>query len=189
MNPDLTRELCETYTGLLCVKSINCGDGWYPLIDTLCGFLVGFGVLSPAVYEIGEDRGQLLFRVRGENAASRAYVEFAERLSETICELCGRPSTVAWGDEGKRQTTRCSECASRAFSSVASELFDILREGLSDHELTTKVGAFLADKAKTIEGDIDGFPAEVGPKEKRRPKSESFFQVFAEAAPTSGQDQ
>jgi DNA-directed RNA polymerase subunit RPC12/RpoP len=107
----------------------------------------------------------LLFRVLGENAVTRAYVEFAERLSKTICELCGRPSTFDWGDEGERQTSRCPECASRVFSSVASDLSGILREGPSDHEPATKAGTFLADKANTIEVDMDGLPAEVGPKE------------------------
>ena len=110
MSPELNSELCKTYAVLLNKQRIKCGDGWYSLIDTICSLTLGHGNAAPIAYQICEEDGTLRVDMRGGNASTRAYVEFAELLSASICELCGRPGALEKNPNSGRMQTRCGTC-------------------------------------------------------------------------------
>ena len=110
---------------------IICGDGWYSLIDNLCDYITRtvknnnhLFPARPIAFQIKEKYGGLRFYidwVKNEKCKSnvsdenKSYyqnqisgaISFTEYLSDTICEVCGKP--------GKNQTierwstTRCEE--------------------------------------------------------------------------------
>lgn len=70
------------------------GDGWYDLIDTLCGriqyYIDNHVYVDQVVAEqVKEKFGGLRFTVRGGNEATDAYIRFAEDMSFKLCEVCG----------------------------------------------------------------------------------------------------
>ena len=74
-------------------RGVECDDGWLTLIETLCRVLQAETnqVEAPQVVatQIKEKFGTLRFRVRNASERQRAMIEFAEAMSERICETCG----------------------------------------------------------------------------------------------------
>lgn len=91
---------------------IECGDGWYDLLDRLCGLIQdhmdwqnkqrdGFLKNNPhnveipkeisqvTVSQIKEKFGTLRFYYDGEDEYIHGLVSMAEAMSEVICEECG----------------------------------------------------------------------------------------------------
>lgn len=109
---------------------ISCENGWFQLLDYLCSTLehmlnernrrrrVANLEESPhtlRVVQIKEKFGTLRFYVQGipsdsktEINAFSAVISFAEKMSETICELCGAPGSLE--SNGGWWTTECPEC-------------------------------------------------------------------------------
>jgi hypothetical protein len=91
---------------------IECGDGWYRLIDALCGY-IAFNVRvnnmpSVTATQIKEKYGRLCFYYIGGNDHIDGAVCFAEYLSGLICELCGNPGSI-----NSREiwlSCRCKKC-------------------------------------------------------------------------------
>jgi hypothetical protein len=79
-------------------RGIECGDGWFGLIDALCQYLqeTTDRGLEPQIVaiQVKEKLGGLRFYVRGSQASrsQRGAIAFAELLSQQLCEICG-----AWG--------------------------------------------------------------------------------------------
>ena len=75
--------------------SILCGDGWFNLLDCLCGAVqasaVAGGHGNVRVEEIKSKYGSLRFYACGLSPAEEAQVALAEALSERTCETCGAP--------------------------------------------------------------------------------------------------
>jgi len=122
MNKELTAQLAEKYPAIFkelggdptktCMSwehgGISCGDGWYDLLDKLCGFCQwhtdknGYGQV--VAEQVKEKFGSLRFYYRIEDTPTmrehardgvlEGAISFAECLSATICEGCGKPGTM-----------------------------------------------------------------------------------------------
>jgi len=111
---------------------IECGDGWYDLIDALCadiqnevdneirqqGYKIKRGDLKPedalpeedmqvVAVQVKEKFGGLRFYVSRETDRVAGMISMAESMSLRICETCGnpgRPNKQGW------ITTMCTTC-------------------------------------------------------------------------------
>ena len=74
-------------------RGIECGDGWYGLIDTLCSTLqwwVEHCDMPPVrVTQVKEKLGSLRFRFKGGDDRTQGMVRMAEAISRKICNTCG----------------------------------------------------------------------------------------------------
>ena len=110
MKAELQKSLCDKYPKIFvdvggdpvetCMAwGIECGDGWFGLLDSLCHFLqfqTDYNAAPQVVAEqVKEKFGGLRFYVRGGNEFTAGAITFAENLSGTICEVCGAPGGTA----------------------------------------------------------------------------------------------
>lgn len=91
---------------------IAIGDGWFDLLDVLCTQLQQetdkLGGPQIVATQVKEKYGALRFYVRESNERQDLLIDFAEALSERICDVCGSPGvlrTSGW------QATRCDNHA------------------------------------------------------------------------------
>jgi hypothetical protein len=122
MSPELDKQLCEKYPKIFknrhgdpketCMCwGIECGDGWYDLLDHLCANLqfntdvnnyVSNGIERyPQVVamQVKEKFGGLRFYVESATDAQYAVISFAEALSYHMCDVCGakgKPNREGW---------------------------------------------------------------------------------------------
>jgi len=74
---------------------IDCGDGWYWLIDRLCAAIQGYvdgkngEVAQVEAAQVKEKFGTLRFYVDGADENIRRWIQYTEYLSAHICEECG----------------------------------------------------------------------------------------------------
>ena len=113
---------------------IQCNDGWYDLLDTLCHTMqrwcdgentryitetdkYEFVVEGDPEYvqvvasQVKEKLGELRFYVDGGDATTQGIIQMAENMSSRICELCGSPAKTN-RDSGWMHTT-CDACNKR----------------------------------------------------------------------------
>ena len=113
---------------------IQCNDGWYDLLDTLCHTMqrwcdgentryitetdkYEFVVEGDPEYvqvvaaQVKEKLGELRFYVDGGDATTQGMIQMAENMSSRICELCGSPAKTSRGS-GWLHTT-CDACNKR----------------------------------------------------------------------------
>ena len=113
---------------------IQCNDGWYDLLDTLCHTMqrwcdgentryitetdkYEFVVEGDPEYvqvvaaQVKEKLGELRFYVDGGDATTQGIIQMAENMSSRICELCGSPAKTN-RDSGWMHTT-CDSCNKR----------------------------------------------------------------------------
>jgi hypothetical protein len=113
MNEKLDKQLCEKYPKIFVNRNgdmketcmywgFSCGDGWYDLIDTLCGTVQNYidsnssetRVIPQLVAEqVKEKFGTLRFYTSGGDTLIDGMIWFAESMSSRICESCGKPAT------------------------------------------------------------------------------------------------
>jgi len=93
-----------------------CGNGWFPLIDTLCAEIqryVDAAHVRPVVaVQVKEKFGALRFYATGGDEYTRSLIWLADALSGCICEQCGAPA-LSSGDGWI--VTHCAEHAGVAF--------------------------------------------------------------------------
>ncbi len=87
---------------------LECGDGWYDLIDKLCSDLMASKNENVIATQVKEKYGRLCFYVQTARDENYKLIYQAEKNSETICEMCGKPgknevSKTTW------YRTRCKE--------------------------------------------------------------------------------
>lgn len=94
---------------------IECGPGWYPLLNKLCSSLQWNtdknGYPQVVAAQVKEKFGTLRFYVDGGNDKQWGAIHFAESMSSIICEQCGIPGktyTTGW------HSTLCPEHAEQA---------------------------------------------------------------------------
>ena len=97
---------------------IECGDGWFMLIDSLCNHLQ-FNIdnnnhieaykTQIEATQVKEKFGGLRFYEQGGSDVQCAAISFAENLSFKICEQCGSTKDVSQPKDGWI-TTLCEEC-------------------------------------------------------------------------------
>jgi len=142
MNIKLQKELATNYPKIFknvggdpmvtCMAwGIECNDGWYDLLDTLCYTMQQHCTAANTRYIIETDKyefveegdpeyvqvvaaqvkeklGTLRFYTDGGDASTEAMIELAEAMSGRICELCGSPARRNT-DSGWLHTT-CTAC-------------------------------------------------------------------------------
>lgn len=109
MKQELDELLCNKYPKMFVNRhksmqetcmcwGFSCGDGWFDLIDQLCGNIQSYidnnkhlNVPQVTVDQVKEKFGTLRFYVTGGNELIRGMIWFAESMSGRICETCGAP--------------------------------------------------------------------------------------------------
>ena len=123
MNSELERKLCEKFPKIFSTEQtdsrmpfpmfgIECGDGWYQLLRTLCYQIQGqinwansqresllkdnphnIKIPDPVpqvvIEQVKEKYASLRFYYRGGDERIDGMVRMAEAMSEHICETCG----------------------------------------------------------------------------------------------------
>ena len=123
MKAELQKKLFEKYPKIFRQKDlpmqetamcwgIDCGDGWFQIIDLLCGLLQWDTDHNkyPQIeaVQVKEKYGGLRFYTNGENDHQSGMIKYTCHLSEYVCEECGSM-------EGVTQTegwivTLCPKC-------------------------------------------------------------------------------
>lgn len=85
---------------------IQCGDGWYPLLDGLCDVLTrrvrdGSGPIIDVV-QVKQKIGSLRFYLKGGDDYSQGAIRLASAMSYLVCEETGRPGTLMATNRGVR---------------------------------------------------------------------------------------
>jgi len=108
MKKELDDALCAKYPKIFADRhksmqetcmcwGFDCGDGWYDLIDNLCSLIqnyVDWSKCEQVVAEqVKEKFGGLRFYYRGGDDYIDGAVAIADRLSFTICDVCGNKGT------------------------------------------------------------------------------------------------
>ena len=130
MNKDLQKKLFKSYPNIFVQKDlpmqvsamcwgISCGNGWYSLINELCGNIKNHvenknrnnpkeNFICQAT-QVKEKFGGLRFYVYGGDDYIDGLISMAESMSYLICSECGNKA-----EENKKNRgwiyTRCSEC-------------------------------------------------------------------------------
>ena len=94
MSPDLTQKLLDKYPKLFSNQhfwGFECGDGWYDILDHLCGALLTYTYGDEEIYvdQVKEKFGRLRFYLSKEDDVMHGMVSMAEHMSGQICETCG----------------------------------------------------------------------------------------------------
>lgn len=104
------------------IWGFECEDGWFELIDTLCGKIQShidwrsrsirskdeLDDLQVVAQQVKEKFGGLRFYTYGGDDITNAFISFAESMSMKICETCGQPGKQQ-GDRGWIHTA-CDPC-------------------------------------------------------------------------------
>lgn len=133
MSPELGNLLYERYplifaerslskTGTSMCWGVDCGDGWYTLIDTLCASLQhetnSNNAPQVVAMQVKAKFGGLRFYVRDASERQMSMIELARSLSHRTCEICGAPGMH--NSTGWVQT----RCASHQVTESASALIE-----------------------------------------------------------------
>jgi hypothetical protein len=111
MTPENDERLCKKYPKIFKSRGgtmqetcmywgLAVGDGWYDLIDTLCGCLQNHAdnekteKAQAVAAQVKEKFGGLRFYIDGGDDVTDGMVRMAEHMSYCICEDCGNKATV-----------------------------------------------------------------------------------------------
>ena len=106
MSPEKTARLIELHPQLLAVppdaviaqRGIECGDGWFGLIDkaliAIEAHCVSHGLPVPALTQVKEKFGKLRVYIKPWYKGIASILDTAEQTSTSICEQCGRPGRL-----------------------------------------------------------------------------------------------
>ena len=102
MSPELTQKLLDKYPKLFSSKQFwgfECGDGWYDILDHLCGSLVTYTYGDEEIYvdQVKEKFGRLRFYLSKEDDVMHGMISMAEHMSGRICETCGNRGETRGG--------------------------------------------------------------------------------------------
>ena len=73
---------------------LECGDGWYDIIDIVCLMLSQDPTHQPVATQVKEKYGTLRFYVSSATDEQYNYISFAETMSGRVCEECGSPGKL-----------------------------------------------------------------------------------------------
>ncbi|MCG5078905.1 hypothetical protein [Paraburkholderia tagetis] len=99
MNPELTTQLYERYPLIFARRPLlDCGDGWFDLLDRLCGSLhnetTQNGGPQVIASRVREKFGGLRFEAGPANEYQRGMIDLAEAFSVRLCEVCGNRGKI-----------------------------------------------------------------------------------------------
>jgi hypothetical protein len=110
------KDLPMTQTGMC--WGLECGLGWFWLIDNLCGCIQSYidnnAKYNPEIFQVEavqvkEKFGGLRFYTNGECKEIHGMIWLAEQLSCYICENCGSTENVTQNNKGWIRSL-CSKC-------------------------------------------------------------------------------
>lgn len=130
MSPEKEKSLQDKYPKIFgtsdpyqpyTLYGIECGDGWYHLLDVLCRNIQGHLDFKMKGLETGEEKeamqliamqvkqkfGTLRFYHSGGDEYTAGLIQMAEAISGMICETCGDKATVKTGGW---VTNLCNSC-------------------------------------------------------------------------------
>ena|SRR5229473_402860 len=104
MNRELQQQLYDKYPSIFIFINedmrktamcwgIECDDGWYDILDKLCENIVKSGFHIKAT-QVKEKFGTLRFYTNYSSDTIDNLIENAEKLSEQICEVTGKPGEL-----------------------------------------------------------------------------------------------
>lgn len=114
MKRELDKLLCERYPKIFAERhapmtqtamcwGFECDDGWFDIINTLCGNIqnyidwqnkTGKNAEQVVAEQVKEKFGTLRFYYRGGDDYIRGLVTMAESMSGLTCEVCGKPGSL-----------------------------------------------------------------------------------------------
>lgn len=106
----------DLYKTPLARYGVQCGDGWYGLLDALSAFVTDqAGDETIVLHQVKQKFGGLRFYHGGlPDALSQRQrqmifgaITFAEQFSDQICELCGQPAVE---NDAPMSRARCVDC-------------------------------------------------------------------------------
>lgn len=128
MNKDLQQKIYSAYPEMFESRSrerqpgepllpidfgIECGDGWFWLVDNLCKCIYSYLKQNKlpmiTVDQVKEKFGGLRFYYSGGDDLVFGMTWLAEHLSYGICEFCGTTENI--GQTSGWITTMCEKCA------------------------------------------------------------------------------
>jgi len=96
--PKIFKQKDDDMTTTCLCWGLECGDGWFDLIERLCDSLQFHTDRNnyPQVEatQVKEKFGTLSFYTSGADEYLSGYINFAESMSATICETCGTNQNV-----------------------------------------------------------------------------------------------
>lgn len=96
--PELYRDRFGSPTQTLMCWGFECGNGWFPLLDSISTLLTNQcrdqSIASANVIQVKEKFGSLRFYFNGGDAFCEGVVDMAESMSEQLCEICGAPGEI-----------------------------------------------------------------------------------------------
>tara|TARA_Y100000310_G_scaffold203351_1_gene203569 strand:+ start:3334 stop:3774 length:441 start_codon:yes stop_codon:yes gene_type:complete len=106
---------------------IDCGDGWYWLLDMLCGCIQSYIDNNSEVHQVEASQvkqkfGGLRFYTEGGDENTCGTIELAEHMSYHICERCGSTECIPPQKTTKGWiSTICNKCIKEKKVSLKNE--------------------------------------------------------------------
>ena len=102
MSPELEKKLVDKYPKLFSSKQfwgVECGDGWYDILDHLCGAIKEhtYDSAELTVDQVKEKFGRLRFYLSREDDVLHGMISLAEYMSGHVCEVCGNRGKTRGG--------------------------------------------------------------------------------------------
>lgn len=111
MKEELQKQLQTKYPNLINESlDIDCGDGWYNLLDETLNILkheIEHKHVECHILQIKEKFGGLRFYMNGGDTFTDGVICLAESMSYHICDVCGNVGKAK--NKGGWARTRCEE--------------------------------------------------------------------------------
>lgn len=117
---------------------ISCGEGWFPLLDTLSALIVERASarnLTVQAIQVKEKFGGLRFYLRGHDHYISGLIDAAESQAYRHCEKCGKPGRLY---AGGWQRILCREHFEEANQGVMLRERHEPGDGLPDYDTATE---------------------------------------------------
>lgn len=108
--PNLYKDYHGDMTQTCMTWGMECGDGWFKLIDELSAKLEPLGVVAA---QVKEKYGGLRFYIHTGSDEAFDLIEEAENKSYEICEQCGEKGKARGGGWIMTLCDKCDEARSK----------------------------------------------------------------------------
>lgn len=123
MQKALQKIIYSNFSWMTNLKGINCGNGWFNIIDLLCSKIHHHLTMHPIkdfrIDYIGEEFGCLNVKINSKDELILKYINEAQESSYGICEICGDPGKLY--NKGGWLITICPSCNEGDFEGIHLE--------------------------------------------------------------------
>lgn len=109
--PNLFRDVGKSAQETCLYFGIECGNGWFKLIDELSRKLEALNLPDLKALQVKSKFATLEFYTEGGDEESEKLIEEARKLSTTTCEYCGKTAKLRYADGW--YSTVCDECCEK----------------------------------------------------------------------------